>query len=415
MITNLFFLHFRCRTVYDTTFEKKCKTIYKKVCEQIYVTKVDWDYEEKCETVYEEKCHGYGYDKHCEPVPKESCHQVPVKVEKQVPKTKCKKVPDKKCSDVPKFVPRKECKDFPKKVCTKDPIQVPRNIQIKVCSAHPKEVCIKIPKEVLIQVPKQVTKKVCKSTKHDGGYNDDHHSGYGREGPTGDVADEPEYTIETYEFDGIEEVEFTELHKISDKERALHKIYGNDDEFQRLNGLNDEQFQRNNDERFDTLQTILTPEWFVDNNDWKKRVEEQEIRDGRSIEDLWGIDSLLKAEPGINKTLNTDNTTDFISDTIRDVTSDRELGVIDWVHATKNAKSLNETITNGMTIEFDKEKSRGFYLHDKTNQKLKKVSSEAEENKRDDNNSSKVSQKFQLPDFGGFSPFSKQNPFPKWR
>ena len=68
-----------------------------------------------------------------------------------------------------------------------------------------------------------------------------------------------------------------------------------------------------------------------------------------------------------------------------------------------------------MTIEFDKEKSRGFYLHDKTNQKLKKVSSEAEENKRDDNNSSKVSQKFRLPDFGGFSPFSKQNPFPKWR
>ena len=376
---------------------------------------MDWDYEEKCETVYEEKCHGYGYDKHCEPVPKESCHQVPVKVEKQVPKTKCKKVPDKKCSDVPKFVPRKECKDFPKKVCTKDPIQVPRNIQIKVCSAHPKEVCIKIPKEVLIQVPKQVTKKVCKSTKHDGGYNDDHHSGYGREGPTGDVSDEPEYTIETYDFDGIEEVEFTELHKISDEERALHKIFGNDDEFQRLNGLNDEQFQRNNDERFDTLQTILTPEWFVDNNDWKKRVEEQEIRDGRSIDDLWGIDSLLKAEPGINKTLNTDNTTDFISDTIRDVTSDRELGVIDWVHATKNAKSLNETITNGMTIEFDKEKRRGFYLHDKINQKLKKDSSEAEENKRDDNNSPKVSQKFQLPDFGGFSPFSKQNPIPKWR
>ena len=376
---------------------------------------MDWDYEEKCETVYEEKCHGYGYDKHCEPVPKESCHQVPVKVEKQVPKTKCKKVPDKKCSDVPKFVPRKECKDFPKKVCTKDPIQVPRNIQIKVCSAHPKEVCIKIPKEVLIQVPKQVTKKVCKSTKHDGGYNDDHHSGYGREGPTGDVADEPEYTIETYEFDGIEEVEFTELHKISDEERALHKIFGNDDEFQRLNGLNDEQFQRNNDERFDTLQTILTPEWFVDNNDWKKRVEEQEIRDGRSIEDLWGIDSLLKAEPSINKTLNTDNTTDFISDTIQDITSDRELGLIDWVHGTKNAKSSNETITNGLTIEFDKKNSRGFYLHDKTNQKMKKVSFEAEENKQEDNNSSKVGQKFQLQAFGGLSPFSKQDPFPKWR
>ena len=89
---NLPSIYSRCRTEYDTTFEKKCKTIYKKVCEQIYVTKIDWDYEEKCETVYEEKCHGYGYDKHCTPHPKQNCRQVPVKVEKQVPKTKCKKV-----------------------------------------------------------------------------------------------------------------------------------------------------------------------------------------------------------------------------------------------------------------------------------------------------------------------------------
>ena len=36
-----------------------------------------------------------------------------------------------------------------------------------------------------------------------------------------------------------------------------------------------------------------------------------------------------------------------------------------------------------MNIEFDKEKSRGFYLHDKTNQSFKNVSSEAKENEKD--------------------------------
>ena len=43
----------RCRTEYDTTSEKECKTIYKKDCEDVYVTKIEWDYEEQCETVYE--------------------------------------------------------------------------------------------------------------------------------------------------------------------------------------------------------------------------------------------------------------------------------------------------------------------------------------------------------------------------
>ena len=306
---NVISTHFRCRTVYDTTFEKKCKTIYKKVCEQIYVTKIDWDYEEKCETVYEEKCHGYGYDKHCEPVPKQNCHQVPVKVEKQVPKTKCKKVPEKKCTDVPKFIPRKECKDFPKKVCTKDPVQVPRNIQIKVCSAHPKEVCIKIPKEVLKQVPKQVTKKVCKSTKG-GGYHevshDAHsghtgHSGYGREGGE-DGLDET--SIETYDFDGIAEVEFAELHKLN-----LMKS------------------------------DILTPEWFDDNNDWQKRLAEQEERSGRSAEDLWGLDTQFSAERNIDRNLTIGNTTDFISEVIQDIKSDSKLVMTDFIDAMKDAQS----------------------------------------------------------------------------
>ena len=91
--------------------------------------------------------------------------QIPVKVEKQVPRTKCKKVPEKKCQDFPIFIPRKACKDFPKTVCVKDPINVPRKIPKKVCASIPKEVCNKIPVQIIKHVPKTVTKKVCTSTK----------------------------------------------------------------------------------------------------------------------------------------------------------------------------------------------------------------------------------------------------------
>ena len=94
--------------------------------------------------------------------------QVPVKVEKQVPRTKCKKVPEKKCQDFPIFIPRKACKDFPKTVCVKDPINVPRKIPKKVCASIPKEVCNKIPVQIIKHVPKTVTKKVCTSTKPSG-------------------------------------------------------------------------------------------------------------------------------------------------------------------------------------------------------------------------------------------------------
>ena len=94
--------------------------------------------------------------------------QIPVKVEKQVPRTKCKKVPEKKCQDFPIFIPRKACKDFPKTVCVKDPINVPRKIPKKVCASIPKEVCNKIPVQVIKHVPKTVTKKVCTSTKPSG-------------------------------------------------------------------------------------------------------------------------------------------------------------------------------------------------------------------------------------------------------
>ena len=209
----------RCRTEYDTSFEKECKTIYKKQCAQIYVSVVDWDYEEECETIYEEKCYGHGYDKTCEPVSKKKCHQVPVKKEKQVPKTKCKKVPDKKCQDVPKFVPRKACKHFPKKVCTKDPIQVPRKISKKVCGTIPKEVCIKIPVQVLKHVPKHVTKKVCKSTKH--GY-DPHHDDH--EIHPHDDSGYHAKELDTYDFDGVEEVEFSGFH-VSDFGREIQSNF----------------------------------------------------------------------------------------------------------------------------------------------------------------------------------------------
>ena len=97
-----------------------------------------------------------------------SYFQIPVKVEKQVPRTKCKKVPEKKCQDFPIFIPRKACKDFPKTVCVKDPINVPRKIPKKVCASIPKEVCNKIPVQVIKHVPKTVTKKVCTSTKPSG-------------------------------------------------------------------------------------------------------------------------------------------------------------------------------------------------------------------------------------------------------
>ena len=94
--------------------------------------------------------------------------QIPIKVEKQVPRTKCKKVPEKKCQDFPIFIPRKACKDFPKTVCVKDPMNVPRKIPKKVCASIPKEVCNKIPVQIIKHVPKTVTKKVCTSTKPSG-------------------------------------------------------------------------------------------------------------------------------------------------------------------------------------------------------------------------------------------------------
>ena len=348
------------------------------MCEQIYVTKIDWDYEEKCETIYEEKCHGHGYDKHCSPVPKQNCHQVPVKVEKQVPKTKCKKVPEKKCSDVPKFIPRKECKDFPKKVCTKDPVQVPRNIQIKVCSAHPKEVCIKIPKEVLIQVPKQVTKKVCKSTKG-GGYHEDvhdHHSGYGRE------ANVDEASIETYDFDGIEDVEFSELHKPIGDEKAL--------------------------------ESILTPAWFEENNNWKKRLAEQEERDGRSAEDIWGIDSLILSERDVDKNLTIDNTADFMSHVIEDVASDKEFNISDLIEIMKDTEPRNKTGIGNKSIESMNNNISTFQVPNPNNSRSEK-NPDVEEILADEKQKSEETNQSNFSRFGGFSPFGSQDPFPNWR
>ncbi|XP_059089461.1 uncharacterized protein LOC131885432 isoform X2 [Tigriopus californicus] len=178
----------KCRTVYDTNFKTKCYPTYKKVCDQTYTTKVDWSYKEQCTTSYDKECSGYGYHKHCHEVPREKCKQVPVKIEKKVPKTVCAKKPDKKCKDIPFFVPRKECKHFPKTVCVQDPINVKKSIPKKKCFPVPIEKCIKIPKEVLKHIPKTVKKKICVSTKvhHDGGYGHDDHGhsggGYGHSG-----------------------------------------------------------------------------------------------------------------------------------------------------------------------------------------------------------------------------------------
>lgn len=155
----------RCRTVFDTSSEERCWTVYKKQCEMIYETIVEWEYEQKCTTSYEEECHGYGYHQDCEKVPKEHCKQVPKKVEKQVPRTKCKQVPDQRCQDFPINVPRKECREFPKTVCTQDPVNTAKQIPKKTCVQIPREVCNKIPRQIIKEVPKKVGKKVCTSTK----------------------------------------------------------------------------------------------------------------------------------------------------------------------------------------------------------------------------------------------------------
>ena len=62
----------RCRTVFDTSSEERCWTVYKKQCDMIYETVVDYEYEQKCSTSYEEECHGYGYHQECEKVGIES-------------------------------------------------------------------------------------------------------------------------------------------------------------------------------------------------------------------------------------------------------------------------------------------------------------------------------------------------------
>ena len=58
----------RCRTVFDTSSEERCWTVYKKQCDMIYETVVDYEYEQKCSVSYEEECHGYGYHQECEKV-----------------------------------------------------------------------------------------------------------------------------------------------------------------------------------------------------------------------------------------------------------------------------------------------------------------------------------------------------------
>ena len=272
-------------------------------------------------------------------------------------------------------------------MCTKDPVQVPRNLQIKVCSAHPKEVCIKIPKEVLIQVPKQVTKKVCTSTKGGGGYDDHHsgggghgHSGYGRE------AGEDESSIETYDFDGVEDVEFTELHK----------------------------YDAEGKEKSETLEDILTPEWFADNNDWKKRLSEQEERDGRSTEDLLGIGTLLSTEHDIGKNLTVSNTTEFISDLIKDITSDQQLGVKDLIDSTNNAQS-NGTMSDWEAPKLDNENYSRFRVHNRDNSRSEENPEGQETHDEKENENSKDEVDFQFPTFGGFSPFGNADPFPNWK
>ena len=58
----------RCRTVFDTSSEERCWTVYKKQCDMVYETMVDYEYEQKCTHSYEEECHGYGYHQECEKV-----------------------------------------------------------------------------------------------------------------------------------------------------------------------------------------------------------------------------------------------------------------------------------------------------------------------------------------------------------
>ena len=58
----------RCRTVFDTSSEERCWTVYRKKCEMVYETIVDWEYKQKCTTSYEEECHGYGYHQECQKV-----------------------------------------------------------------------------------------------------------------------------------------------------------------------------------------------------------------------------------------------------------------------------------------------------------------------------------------------------------
>ena len=62
------FTETKCRTVFDTSSEERCWTVYKKQCEIIHETMVDYEYKEKCTTSYEEECHGHGYHQECESV-----------------------------------------------------------------------------------------------------------------------------------------------------------------------------------------------------------------------------------------------------------------------------------------------------------------------------------------------------------
>ena len=62
------FTETKCRTVYDTKSEEKCRVVYRKQCSMVYETVTDLEYEQKCSTSYEQQCHGYGYHQTCEEV-----------------------------------------------------------------------------------------------------------------------------------------------------------------------------------------------------------------------------------------------------------------------------------------------------------------------------------------------------------
>merc|ERR1719348_1954891 len=109
----------KCRTVYETSYEKSCSTTYEKVCSS---GGYGGYHKRDAEAGYGKREARRNYSaprkssSFCRQVPKQSCQNKPV----QKPVKKCESVPKQSCSQVPK----ESCKSVPVKTPTKVAKQV---------------------------------------------------------------------------------------------------------------------------------------------------------------------------------------------------------------------------------------------------------------------------------------------------